>query len=205
VSQSPGSGTTVEAGSTVDVKVSAGTKMSTVPFVLGDSRAEAEQKLADAGLDAEFQERASDEAKDTVIETDPVAGTSVPSGSSVTVFVSTGPVQVPNVVGLPQSEAESRLRRAGFDVDAEFDDSTPSEKGTVLAQDPEGLSEAPRGSTVTITVSSYDEPSSSPPTPTDTATPTPTDTATETATKPAEPGAGIGPTNGAGPGAARER
>jgi eukaryotic-like serine/threonine-protein kinase len=115
----------------------------------------------------------------------------------VTVSVSNGPVTVPNVVGLQQGEAESKLKKAGFEVTIEYDEQTPSEAGTVLRQDPEGLTKAPRGSTVTITVSNY-QPSSSPATPTETPTDTPSVTPTQSPSGQQSPD-GIGGTVGSSP------
>jgi serine/threonine-protein kinase len=111
--------------------------------------------------------------------------------------LSTGPAEVPNVVGLTEDAARDRLKDAGFDVDVETDETTPAEAGRVLAQSPDGLTEAPRGSTVTITVSDYESPS---PTPTPTATPTQTPSPSQTPT-PTETPTGTPsdtPTSGAG-------
>ena len=49
----------------------------------------------------------SDEPRDQVVETDPPPATSVPEGSTVTVFYSDGPEQVPGVVG-PSRRRPSR-------------------------------------------------------------------------------------------------
>jgi serine/threonine-protein kinase len=179
--QDPEADQTVTSGSNVNLTVSAGSEMVTVPFVIGRTRAEAEQLLVDAGLRPEFRVRDDDEPRNIVLETDPTAAESVPAGSTVTVFVSSGPVEVPNVVGLTEDEATSRLEDAGFDVDVEEDETTPSEPGTVLDQSPEGLTEAPRGSTVTIVVSDFEEPSpTEAPTPTETVEPTDTEEPTPT-------------------------
>ena len=186
VGQDPSAGEQVDKGSSVDVRVSAGSKMVTVPFVIGKSRDEAEQILSDAGLDPRFETRDSTEPKDTVIETNPNAATSVEAGSTVTVVLSSGPVDVPNVVGLSQGTATSRLQNAGFRVSTTYDARTPSQSGTVLRQDPSG--QAPRGSTVHIVVSRYSSPS---PTPT-TATPTPTESPSESPTGNSGPGGGNG-------------
>jgi len=183
VGQDPTSGTQVDKGSSVDVRVSAGSKMVTVPFVIGKSRGEAEQILSDAGLNPQFETRDSTEPKDTVIETDPNAATSVQAGSTVKVILSSGPVDVPNVVGLSQGEATSRLQNAGFRVATSFDSTTPSQSGTVLRQDPSG--QAPRGSTVHIVVSHFVSP-----TPTPTTSPTPTGSPTSSPTNTSGPGGG---------------
>ncbi len=61
-------------------------------------------------------------------------------------------VPVPPVVGLPQDQATSSLQAAGFTVAISPTQATdPSAAGTVVAQSPTG--NAPRGSTVTLTLS----------------------------------------------------
>ena len=50
-------------------------------------------------------------------------------------------------LGRTEGEARTILRDAGFEVSVEYDDSTPSQKGIVLRQDPSGSSSAPEGST----------------------------------------------------------
>ncbi len=90
--------------------------------------------------------------------------------------------KLPNSGPLPLEAGIARMARAledaGFEVDVREDTTTPSEKGIVLSQDPSGGDEASEGSTVTITVSDYEEPDSPSPTPTPSETPTPTDTPT---------------------------
>jgi eukaryotic-like serine/threonine-protein kinase len=179
--QDPGKGVEVDEGTAVDVTVSAGSKTVVITFVIGKTKQEAAQILGDLGLDPRFEDRDSQEPKGTVVATDPNAGESVEAGSSITVFVSTGPTRVPNVVGLSEEAATRKLQAAGFDVESEFDETTPSDFGTVLSQDPDGLSDAPNGSTVTITVSRYKEPSATPtPTPSDTPSDTPSASPTRT-------------------------
>jgi serine/threonine-protein kinase len=111
----------------------------------------------------------SDETKDTVIDSDPRPATSVSKGSTVTVFYSAGPKEVPSVVGLQESDARRKLERAGFNVDTVNDSTTQAQKGTVLKQSPQAFTTQPQGTTVVITVSTYEKPSPSP-----TPTPTPT-------------------------------
>lgn len=193
ISQDPGSGDTVEAGSEVDLVVSAGTEMVTVPDVLGKQERDATAQLTELGLDVESVERDSDEDEGIVVDSDPRPATEVEAGSTVTIFVSTGPAEVPNVVGMTEDEATSRLEDAGFEVDVREDTTTPSEKGIVLSQDPRGRSEAPRGSTVTITVSDYEEPESPTPTPTPTPSESPTPTESPSESPSGGAGASVGP------------
>jgi serine/threonine-protein kinase len=192
LSQDPVADSTVDKGAAVDLVVSAGTKQVVIKYVIGDTKQEAEQVLTGLGLNVRFETRDSDQPKDTVIETDPNAGETVDAGSTVTVVLSSGPVEVPNVVGLSESAARRKLEAAGFDVAVQRDETTPAKRGTVLSQDPDGLTDAPRGSTVEITVSDYTSPSPTP-TPTATPTPSPSDTSTPSQTPSTSPSASVSP------------
>jgi eukaryotic-like serine/threonine-protein kinase len=61
-------------------------------------------------------------------------------------------VAVPDVLTYTESQARSRITDAGFALRVEHDNGAESTKGTVVAQDPAGRSQAPSGSTVTVTV-----------------------------------------------------
>jgi beta-lactam-binding protein with PASTA domain len=126
---------------------------------------------------------------------DPRPATSVSVDTLVTVYFSDGPEEVPSVVGMKENAARQAIEEEGFDVNVVYDTETRSEKGIVLEQSPEAGSTQSKGSTVTITVSDYEEPEPTPdptlipePTePTETPSPTPTETPTES------PDAGIAP------------
>lgn len=66
---------------------------------------------------------------------------------------STEMVMVPSVVGLEQEEAEKILTDLDFEVDVTERPSDTIETGRVLSQDPEKDTQAPKGSTVKIVVS----------------------------------------------------
>jgi serine/threonine-protein kinase len=172
MAQDPTSGDLIPPDQPVDITVSTGKPDVTVPFVIGDNKDDARQKLEDAGLRVKLVKQESDQEKDTVVSTDPNAATSVSSGSLVTVYYAAGPKEVPSVVGMQQDQATRKLKKAGFGVDVVYDSSTPAQKGQVLKQSPEAYTSQPKGTTVVITVSSYEEPT---PTPTPTPTSTPTD------------------------------
>ena len=157
--------------------VSSGKPLVDVPYVIGQPRGEARTTLNDANLRVRFEERESDEPKGQVIETDPAPGQSVPEQSVVTVVYSDGPEKVPDVVGMQQEDAERTLREAGFDPRVVETTDTTEPKGTVVEQSPEGGDEADEGSTVTIVVSAFEEP---------TEEPTPTESPTETPPFPTE-------------------
>ena len=61
-------------------------------------------------------------------------------------------VVVPDVITYKESQARSQILDAGLQLRVVHDDGDESTKGTVVAQDPAGKTQAPSGSTVTITV-----------------------------------------------------
>jgi serine/threonine-protein kinase len=69
-------------------------------------------------------------------------------------------VDVPNVVGMQQHEAERTLRRAGFQVAVETAETDQAPPGQVVDQGPPGGTTAPPGSTVTIVVAVEAQPES---------------------------------------------
>jgi serine/threonine-protein kinase len=150
----PGPGRPAERDSAVALVVSSGPDQVSVPSVIGETQEDAVARLREAGLSPIVRERASSEPVDTVIEQTPAAGQEVEEGSSVTIFVSNGEVrEVPDVTGLPQSEAEADLDDAGFGVNVRTRETDqPDEEGIVLSQSPRGGVERREGATVTITV-----------------------------------------------------
>ena len=183
ISQNPDPGDLLDAGDEVDISISTGQADVTVPDILGADRTTARQQLEDLGLRVKMVEEESDEEADTVIDSDPRPATSVSAGSVVTVIYSDGPAEVPSVIGMPQGRATTTLENAGFEVSVTFDPQTRAEKGNVLDQSPEAFTEQPSGTTVVITVSSYEEPEPTP-TPTQTTTPSPSPSEPTTATTP---------------------
>jgi len=95
-----------------------------VPFLINMDVAEAEQALAEAGLESEVEREVSSDPVDEVIDQDPSANTTVDEGSSVTVTVSSGPdaIEIPDVVGFTEEAARSRLQAEGLSVASETDE-----------------------------------------------------------------------------------
>jgi serine/threonine-protein kinase len=184
--QDPEAQSLVAPGSEVDITVSSGEPDVVVPSVIGDDKDDAAQEISDAGLEPRLVKQQSDEPADTVLRTDPEAATSVAADSVVRIFWSSGPRRVPSVVGLQEGQARQRLESAGFRVDVEEDPDTPAEPGQVLRQSPEATTRQPQGTTVVITVSTF-EPEEEEPTPTEepspTETPSPTQTPSPTVTE----------------------
>ena len=92
VAQSTAPGTTLRPGSRVRVNVSTGPNpqpATTVPNVIGQDQATAAQTLSAAGFKVAVLNRPTgDQSKDgLVVEQQPKAGSSIPAGSQVTIFV----------------------------------------------------------------------------------------------------------------------
>jgi serine/threonine-protein kinase len=89
-----------------------------VPDIIGMEENEARAELRDVGLEAETQRGPSRRKEEIVFKTDPEEGAEVDEGSTVIIFVSTGPreVPMPNVIGLPLPEAREEIEEAGLEV-----------------------------------------------------------------------------------------
>jgi eukaryotic-like serine/threonine-protein kinase len=152
--QDPNGGNHIPKGDKVTIWVSTGAPQATVPSVVGTNVDAAVAKLAQVKLQATIKHAYSTKPADRVLKQNPRAGERVDQGSSVVLTVSRGakPVSVPNVVGMSQDNAQSTLANSGFTVST-VEQNSDAPKGTVVDQSPNGGSEAPDGSTVTITVS----------------------------------------------------
>ena len=94
----------------------------------------------------------------SVFAQSPTAGTLVKAGSPVTIFVSSGAISVPNVLGQDRASAVTALKRAGFVVAINEQPTTDvAESNQVLNQFPPAGSRAQRGDTVTISVGVVEE------------------------------------------------
>jgi serine/threonine-protein kinase len=132
----------------------------TVPSVAGQSAAEAQATLEDAGLEVEVQRVTdADVEAGQAVDTDPPEGSQVDEGDTVVLRVSQGPglATVPDVVGDEEAAATAELQRAGFEVDSRQEASSDVDEGVVISQSPDGNSQAEAGSSVTIVVSSGPE------------------------------------------------
>jgi len=151
MSASEDEGTRLRPDTVVDLVVSNGPRPIDVPDVVGMSRADAKDLLADKGLEVNVSRTVDDAAKGEVIGQDPVDGTTLYKGDEVDLVVSKGPplVTVPNVFGYDQDSAIAQLEASGFVVDVQQADGYVG-LNRVSAQTPGGSELAPQGSTVTI-------------------------------------------------------
>jgi len=152
IDQSPAAGEKVAPHSNVRINVSKGKETVTVPSVIGKNRDDAISTLVNAGLDPRAFPVASSKAVDTVTGQDPPAGKVIEKGSRVRINYSSGPaeIDVPSVIGLQFDQASSALQAQGFAV-ARRDVDSERPKGEVVDQSPSN--QAPKGSTITLSVS----------------------------------------------------
>jgi beta-lactam-binding protein with PASTA domain/predicted Ser/Thr protein kinase len=151
----PPEGTEVTKGTRVRLLVSQGPEQVTVPDVTGLTRESAEARLRDEGLEVSAEEQESDVAEGDVISQNPSAGTKVTRGDTVTIVVSTGKpqVDVPDVVGMSEERATSRLTGAGLSpVRQERTVTDPAQDGVVIEQRPGAGTQVDQGREVVIVI-----------------------------------------------------
>jgi beta-lactam-binding protein with PASTA domain/predicted Ser/Thr protein kinase len=149
----PGAGFSVNIGQTVKLIVSRGSNKVEVPSVIGLQDDQALARLQSVDLAGTVVERDSEEPAGEVVAQSPTAGAMVKAGSPVTIFVSTGAISVPSVLGQDRASAVTALKRAGFVVAIEEQPTTDvAQSNRVLNQFPPGGSRGQRGDTVTISV-----------------------------------------------------
>ncbi len=114
-------GTEVRAGSTVTLKVSAGTQGVEVPEVSGVTYEEANNRLTERGFLTNKTEAYSDTIGAGIVMSQmPVSGTKAPKGSVITVTVSLGKeeqkVRVPNLIGLTEQDGTVEAVELGLQI-----------------------------------------------------------------------------------------
>jgi len=113
--------------------------------------------LTEQGLLVTKLSEASDTVPvDTIIRTDPIAGTSVPEKTLITVYVSSGKntVRVPTLIGLTESEAAAALITAKLALGTITQANSASvEAGKVIESDPVLNTEIAEGTVVNLIIS----------------------------------------------------
>jgi serine/threonine-protein kinase len=168
---SPGAGSAVSKGQSVTLYVSTGgTSANTttttqagvsVPNEVGQMLSAAEAALTSAGLKYTAVSQAGSEPANTVVSEAPVAGTSLASGTTVTLYYSDGSeppqgsVDVPSVAGLSVAAASNKLGQDGLCVSGETSEtSTVYDSGYVINTAPAAGESEPSGTCIQLIVSS---------------------------------------------------
>ena len=131
-----------------------------VPDVKERSQEEARSILESAGFKVNATvktEDSADIAKDMVTRTDPAAGQSVPKGTTITIYVSSGMTTVPsNLVGQSKDSVLQQYEgKFSFTVEQESSDTV--EAGLITRVSPDSGSSIAQGGSITIWVSTGKE------------------------------------------------
>ena len=180
ISTDPDNGNSIAKGGTVTVNVSTGVATIALPNLQGAQATTAEAQLKSLGFTNvnPVPDAQSTSPSGQVDHMTPAPG-NYPPGQQITLYVSGGSIQVPNVVNQTAVEAQSILRQDGFSVQTV---STPApateavQPGTVYNQNPAANSVEPKGTLIQIFVEPQTTTSTATPstgTSTDTSTPTP--------------------------------
>jgi len=155
IGQQPQPNTKVDAGSTVTLTVSTGPGNTTVPSVVGLPTKAAEQDITRARLKFRLQHETSDTIPvGRATRTQPGDGQSVPVGTRVTLFISSGRpmVTVPNVVGQSEGAARAQLIDQGFQVTTSTETTTSAPDGDVISQSPAAQVLVSPGATINLVI-----------------------------------------------------
>ncbi len=191
-SQNPSGGASVQKGSTVNLVVSTGQAMISVPTVTKVNISTAEATLLNAGFNVSISYVADKLSLGTVVSQSPIGGSSAAKGSTINLVVSNGPAQVtvPNVVGQQLAQAANTLGTVQLSVGTVSYQDSLQAQGVVLDTTPGPGSTVAPNSAVDLIVSTGNAPGSSTTTTTTpgaTTTTAPTTTTTTTTTTTAAP------------------
>jgi serine/threonine-protein kinase len=153
ISQDPTAGAQVSVGSTVTVVLSSGADTVPVPDLAGLTQQQARDALKAAGLlvgNVTTQD-SKDVARDRIISTNPPAGSELARDTEVSLVVSTGQVQLPDVVDMGYLEARDKLLELGLVVEPQYAENSTVDPDTVIGQDPQP-GKVDQGSKVVLTV-----------------------------------------------------
>jgi beta-lactam-binding protein with PASTA domain/predicted Ser/Thr protein kinase len=151
----PTSGTQVDPGSAVALTVGVGPDTIEVPAVIGLDVDRAQNTLENAGFDSvETEEADSLVPADQVVDVNPKEGRSIDPSTTVTLRVSDGDAEVPDVTGQQQAAATQTLRGLGFTTITPEQVESQQPEGTVVATDPSAGEQASADDEITLQVSS---------------------------------------------------
>jgi len=142
------------AGALLAAMLASASGHTTVPDLRGLPRGGVEARAKRLDVHPAFLASYSQSTPGIAIAQYPAAGSRVSSGSTVRVTLSAGPppVSVPSVVGQSTQAAQEALSGAGLLSRASEVVAPSSSPGVVVAQSPTASREAPRGSTVALSV-----------------------------------------------------
>ncbi|RBY92296.1 Stk1 family PASTA domain-containing Ser/Thr kinase [Blastococcus sp. TBT05-19] len=177
VETTPAAGVRVDEGADVDLVVSSGPDTLQIPGVEGLTEEQARANLEQAGFTnvgrRSVESVEVDEGR--VVSVSPEEGTQAGRNQAITLNVSTGTVEMPNVVNQTEQQARAALQELGIgggqiETQNAENDSVP--EGTVIETDPAAGSDVGADDVITLVVA-VPTPPDEPATPTTTSAPTP--------------------------------
>lgn len=150
----PAEGEIVDTGTPIRVFISTGREAVAVPDVVNKTLDQAKADLEGAGLVAgsETRQNSPTVAGGTVLETDPEAGSSVETGSTVNFVVSSGNVTLPDLTGQSLQAASSYLGSSTLQLTAVPvpDGTCPSQPGSPVMRQSLAPGDVPQKSEVEL-------------------------------------------------------
>ncbi len=164
ISQTPTGGSSTKSElTTIEVVVSSGIQQENtvyMPSVVGEDYRNVQSELENEyNVTVQLGERQSSDsiAVDCVISTDPVAGTPLEEGQTVTLYVSNGPeittVKMPQLIGMTEEEARSAIAEAGLEVGGVTTVASSEVSGEVIYQSVSAYMDVDPGTVVYIHIS----------------------------------------------------
>ena len=119
---------------------------------------EAKKALEKLGLEIDFVYSKSDKKDGTILDQSEKAGNKIEKGSTVIVIVagdnpSEVLIEIPDVTGETEADAEKKLKDKGFLISKEYQNHDTVEAGKVISQTPEAKDKKTKGTRVTIVIS----------------------------------------------------
>ncbi|WP_189018594.1 Stk1 family PASTA domain-containing Ser/Thr kinase [Paenarthrobacter histidinolovorans] len=187
IGTAPSAGAMLDQDAEVILKISSGPSSVTIPTnIVGRTEPDAREALRRLGITGDISTVRTHSPTvpiGLVISTSPAPGGPIAASSKVELQVSSGKVLMPQLIGLPVTEAEAALKANGLTMQVVEQENSQVEPGKVTAQSEAFNSEVDQGKMVTVTVAKAPAPVPTPtptPTPTtDTPTPKPTPTTTK--------------------------
>ena len=163
-SQNPQAGASVPEGSEVSYTVCLGPGQTTVPQLIGLTKAAAQKALADKQLKGTFTDVDNVAPQGTVVGVNPPEGSAIEVGKTVAVQISKGNLkEVPSVVNLSEADARASLQGAGFTniLTVPNNNASSEQVGKVTGQDPPAKAQKKPNDLIKIIVGQATRPSPS--------------------------------------------
>ena len=151
---------TVKEGTTINVTVSKGQEIVKVTKLVGKTKDEAMRELKELGLEVKIEEDYNDEVEAGIVVEQSVAeGEEVLAGSEIILKISLGieQVEVPDLTGLTEDEAKTKITEAKLKYKATYKITDSSKGKGVVEQSISPKSFVDKNSEITITINEYQE------------------------------------------------